>query len=290
MIKKIYKYFYIIQEKYLFRQSHNTLSPIDILIPATYKDFLLLPHVVNHAIKNIQHKISHIFIIIPHGTEICRELQHLNNIYFIDEDIFNINRQLFNDYIITVNKENPAQTKKIDRRGWLLQQFIKLSGDKLCEEEKFLVLDSDTVLVKKQAFESMGKDILLFSDEYHKPYYDCFERIFGYKPVDTLSFVSHHMLFEKKFLSELKNEIESKNGKDWITSIISHCDFTNPSCFSEYETYGHWMLKNNSSKIIRQYFFNYSLSRKSIENIDSIINRNKMLKSISLHSYIDEYE
>lgn len=275
MLEKIIKQCCKLRERYLKDPGH--LSPIDILIPATAKDFLTLPYVVNYAIKNIRHHITNIFIVVPTGTDVCSSLAAIKNLYFIEEDFFNINRALFDSYIIG----------DLDRRGWLLQQFIKLSGDKLCEEDKFLVLDADTVIVKEQSFECNGKDILLFSDEYHWPYYDCFEKIFEYKTSDRISFVSHHMLLDKHFLRAMKEEIEYKNHDQWIAAIVKNCDFTNPSCFSEYETYGHWMLKNNRKKILRQYFYNKAFPREYIKNINNLIYKNKNIKSLSFHSYIE---
>jgi hypothetical protein len=65
----------------------------------------------------------------------------------------------------------------VNRAGWLLQQFLKWSGDTLTHEEHFLVLDADTVLISPQVFEVDGKIMFLHSDEHHQPYYDVFERI-----------------------------------------------------------------------------------------------------------------
>lgn len=275
MLKNLIKNCYKLRERY-FQRNDNCLSAIDILIPATVKDFLTLPYVVNYAIKNIQNPITSIFVIFPRGTMPCKDLRSVKNLYFVEEDFFKIDRSLFDNYIIG----------NLDRRGWLLQQFIKLSGNMLCTENKFLVLDADTVIIKKQSFEYKEKDILLFSDEYHQPYYSCFEKIFGYKTVDTISFVSHHMLFEKQFLQQMKQEIENKNHDQWIPAIIKNCDFSNPSCFSEYETYGHWMLKNNKRHIIRQYFYNKALPRECIKDIDNLLLHSQHLKSLSFHSYI----
>ena len=92
------------------------------------------------------------------------------------------------------------------------------------------------------------------------------------------------MMFEKKFLKQMKEEIEKRHNCFWIEAIMRCCDFNEASCFSEYELYGHWMIKNHNKKIIREYFNNLSLPIEKISDIEFY--SNSKYKSISFHSYL----
>lgn len=175
----------------------------------------------------------------------------------------------------------------IDRSGWLIQQFIKLNGDKICSSSKFLVIDADTVLIRPQIFEYNNKDILLFSDEFHEPYYQVFEKIFAYKTKDQISCVTHHMLFDIEKLKKMKAEIEHIHKKLWHDAILDILDYSQLSCFSEYELYGHWVCKNFTSDVCRRYFYNIALSKERLRDISKLERQySGAQRSISFHSYL----
>ena len=54
------------------------------------------------------------------------------------------------------------------------------------------------------------------------------------------------MLFNKKIVLELLNEIEKNTGLDWIQSIFNICKLNDSNIsFSEFETYGNYLVKKN---------------------------------------------
>ena len=101
------------------------------------------------------------------------------------------------------------------------------------------------------------------------------------------SFISHHMLIDKEKVRELKKEIEARsNGKKWYEQIIFLLKEHPKLSFSEYETYGNWLLNRYPESVITRYWGNIAINRKS-----DFLKKKHILRrywSVSLHSYLNE--
>ncbi|EKE21539.1 MAG: hypothetical protein ACD_7C00198G0001 [uncultured bacterium] len=169
----------------------------------------------------------------------------------------------------------------------MYQQLLKLSGDKIAKNENYFILDSDTVLVSENNFMEDGKFVFLQNKEWHQPYFDSFEKIFGYRTKNKLSFTSHMMIFNKVMLQEMKGEMEKKWRKPWDQVYLSTVNENEMSCVSDYDTYANWVLCNYSEKVIQRPFYNKSIKRENFADLKELerIYGNKY-KSISFHSYL----
>lgn len=244
---------------------------IDVIIPVIEKDLNILPYAIKGICKNVKHPIADIKIIAPKSEKILNFCKKYHCIY-INEDS-----------VLPIKKTNIFCTKnKIDRSGWIFQQFIKLS-EHLSSCEHYLVVDADTVLIRPQIFARGTKALLLTGDDYFPPYYKMYKSLFGYKKTSNNSFVCNQMLFSKKRVFELKKEIESHTNQSWYNAIIDRLNFLNNVSFSEYETYGNWMLKNYKNEIIREYWFNKAISRRKLKNFQEL---KEKYKSISFQHYL----
>ncbi len=248
---------------------------IDVIITVIEKDFDVLPYTIQSVRSNVRHPIGQIFVIAPETEKIkllCREEKCT---YLNEETILPINKKDI-DYFV----------KGVDRSGWLMQQLIKLNGDKICSQEYFLAIDADTVLIQPHTFLTKNKTIFLCSDEYHLPYFETYHKLLGERTTFPVSFVSHYMLFHKPKLHSLKKAIEQRNNTLWFNAIISCISKTETSSFSEYETYGNFLRSNFSTSVKLKYWFNISMSRKKINEISRL---KKDLchkyRAISFHSY-----
>jgi hypothetical protein len=271
-------YFILHEISKKFKINFNTLdsdfSEIDIVIPTIPKNFDTINNCIDYAKKNLNHKVNKIYIISPETEEI-KKFCEASNFIFVDE----------NTLLGYKSKDINYQYKNINRSGWIFQQLLKLSADKITEKDNFLVVDSDTMLINKHTFITKeGKFVLFQSSEWHEEYMETFKKIFNESPISKLSLISHMMIFNKKMLNDFKSEIESKNNKKWDELILSLINPNDISYFSEYESYGNWLIKNHSQKIALMPFYN-----KSITNLEDFIkNENKYKKyynSISIHKY-----
>lgn len=253
--------------------THRSKEEVDVLIPVVEKDLCVLGRTINGIRRYLNHPLNTIILVAPlfKGiTKFCAEYK----VNLIDERALGIPRP---DYIVGGK----------DRSGWLFQQFIKLSGDRICNTEYYFVIDADTVLVRPQAFEIDGKTVLLHSEEHHCPYFNVFHDLFGDHQTE-LSFVAHQMLFKKEYLKEMKHDLEKNSSKDWILTCLSAVRYEEKSGFSDYELYGQWLYKHHPDKVHREYWYNMSFKRTGLECFPAIDQKCKpYFKSISFHSYED---
>lgn len=249
---------------------------LDVVFTVAEKDLNVLPYAIAGVKENLKHPIARIIVIAPDSEKI-KTLCDGFDCRFVSEDS-----------VMPITKKDINYTVKgLDRSGWLYQQFLKLSADSCCSQEYYLVIDADTILITPQVFEVKGKTILLHSDEHHQPYFDLYKKLFSMDSPSDLSFVSHQMLLRKKRVLELKMEIENRFNDVWFNVILNNINRSESSAFSEYETYGQWMLSNYENEIIREYWENNTITRQRLSELEAI---KKELagkyRSISFHSYM----
>lgn len=211
---------------------------IDVLIPAIEKDLANLPYVIDAVRKMVRHPIGRIYIVspkVPSIQELCRR----KNCTFVDE----------NTVLPITKKDIRYHSPRWDRSGWLFQQLLKLGGDAVCKNRRFLVMDSDTVLIRPHVFR-FGNQTVAYYREWSQPeYFRAHLKLLGKKRVSPHSFVAHYMLFDKKVLRRLKDAIEAKHGVPWYSAIIKKIDKSHMFAFSEFETYGNFLYSRSPGKI-----------------------------------------
>ena len=141
---------------------------IDILIPAINSDIPMLEKAIVGARKNIEDGVNEIFVIAPENNDMKRVCSE-NNVTFVNEvDSIGFGK---NDFDIGNNARN----------GWFYQQLLKLNGDKIANTDSFLVLDADHVLLKGHRFVLGEKFMFYTSKEFHQPYFEAINKLFGGK-------------------------------------------------------------------------------------------------------------
>lgn len=278
---KFYR-FSLLKHKYInlflgniISKEHISSLKLDIVIPAIEKDSPILPYVIKSIKKYIKHPLGTIFVLAPDSKKIqtiCEE----NQCIFVNENT-----------VLPIKKTDISyKVKGIDRSGWLFQQLLKLNADKISHNSHFLICDADTIFIRPQFFEFNNKTILEYADEYHEPYFKIYEDITGLTHTSTVSFVCHHMLFEKKILEQLKKTIETKSKKIWYKAIIDQIDKNEASAFSEYETCGNYLFSHYKDKILLSYWDNKSLSKFNADILPQFIAKySNKYKTLSFHNY-----
>ena len=253
-----------------FRRRVKDSHILDVVIPTTDKDLCLLEHCIDSIIRFLRHPIGNIYVVSP-NSDIVRHIASEKKCIFIDET----------SVIPSLSKEDiHYAVNGKDRSGWLFQQLLKLSVDTFAKNEHVLVMDSDTFLVHPAKYIHNGKTILNTSDEHYETYFKVYRKLMKEDPVSPKSFIAHGMLFSKHYLQEMKQFISQKNQKDWVQAILSHVDYSDLSGFSEYETYGNYLLRHHPTKVKLEYWFNRSVS--SFEETNALP---RYIKTVSLHSY-----
>ena len=111
------------------------------------------------------------------------------------------------------------------------------------DTDYYLVVDSDTVFLRNvPLFNSAGRPLYATGTEYHKPYFDVFERLVGFPANREYSFTVHHMVYNKHIVREMRDHFPEQ---PWYSSIIRYVEPQAPwfseSQFNEQDTYGHYI-------------------------------------------------
>jgi len=249
---------------------------IDVVIPTIGKDFVLFNIYLQYLKTNICDNIENIYVVAPANEEKLIEYCTQNNLIFIDET-----------KVLGYGKNVIKYThKEFDRSGWLFQQLLKLSGEKIVKNNKYIIVDSDTLLIHKHQFLDNERSVFFQSTEWNEPYFRSFKNLFGYEAPHHLSLTSHMMIFDTSMLKEMKKEIEEKHHVSWDKAYINVCDKTVASGISDYDTYAQWMIYNYPDKVYLKPFYNKSVSRSLfLEKKINVILFQKKVRSLSLHSY-----
>jgi hypothetical protein len=259
-----------------FKLGIKSNIPIDVVICAIDKDYEILVSVVDSIRKYIKHPIGQIFLICPPSPKI-NEIANDKKCVLLDENrVLPITKK---DIKYTVDGQN--------RSGWLFQQLLKWSADKYVTNEHFLITEADTAYCRPQIFIHNNKVLLPISNQLcHIPYFAAIKRLIGKQIDPIINVTSHHSLFEKSKLADLKHAIEKKCKTVWWQAIINQIDHTQGSSVSDYETYGQFAYSKYKNEFELEYWYNLSLGRSQMVNLDSILNRYKnRYKNISFHSY-----
>jgi glycosyltransferase involved in cell wall biosynthesis len=237
--RQIYKY----QNYSIQRDLRENVLPvssdvsIDVIIPVDVKDLKTLPITLESVRENLNHPIASISIISQKLTQIERLAKSLQ-VEWIDEREIVEQRKSYFDPV----------AYEFERSGWLYQQFLKLSVDKVGSAHHKFILDADNVFIGKQAFEQNGKILQPISRNYHASYFESYSRLMGKDPINHTSAICHFMMIKVDHLRELRIEIERKHNCNWKDAIYGSIDLTDPSGFSEYELYGHYVQESFPSE------------------------------------------
>lgn len=212
-------------------------DPLDVVIPVIDKDLDVLPLCLEGVRRQVTNRLGTIYLVGPGHSEALRRAAGALGCEFVDErEVLGYGPRDF---------EGAMAPDGTDRRGWVFQQLLKLSGA-VGGTRHFLVIDSDHILVAPHTFVAAGgRSVLYRSKEYHGAYFRAMKRLVGDSVgVDPLSFVAHKMVFDRERLAGLRRLLEERaaNGQSWDRIIISSLDMTEgQSPFSEYELYGNYL-------------------------------------------------
>ncbi len=176
----------------------------------------------------------------------------------INENIFPFKMNDIGSYFISYNGKN-------NRNGWYLQQLIKLYASFVIEEllDDYLIIDADVFFLKPIYFNIDSKYLFTSSDENHEPYFKHMLKLHpSFNKQIKESGISHHMIFNRKFVQEMFNLVEDLHKKEfWVIFIEmvdehkNHPIYITESGASEYELYFNYMIQYHSDKILVRKLF-----------------------------------
>jgi hypothetical protein len=248
---------------------------LDVVIPAAEGDSEVLPLAVAGLRRNLTHPFGRIIVVAAVGGKVQRVATQLG-CEVVDEDT-----------VLPVSAADiDYRLGDTDRSGWLFAQLIKLSPDLVSSEQKILILDADTVMIRPQTLSHRGRVVALVSSEYHPPYFSAYEAVLGHRPASRLSFIAHHTVMDRQILCALRDRIEEHSGRVWWQAIIDACDVSCLSCFADYELYGNFALSCDRS-LVRRWWANLPLARGAMAPLDDLQRTfGSTYRTVSFHHYL----
>jgi len=268
--------------------SKQTQSPIDLYLLTHNKDLEILPTSLLAAQLSIKENLQSIFIIGP------QEIKSM-----VDEIIGNLN--LYANFI----SDEELLTKYLDESWKTMSSVPRMEVLKiLCGLHSTagisLVVDGDTILLRKRIWASRHKTLLIVAQEYLLRHLNFNEIILGEKQLSGLGFVAHHQVL---VADELQILVKSGDGIVTLATKFqdSYKNFTSENNIfpSEWQLIGDLRIKENPRNIAYAKFSNYGISRDSIrwdfavtDTYEEVVQKISELKracpglySLSLHRY-----
>lgn len=220
-------------EKYFFQS-------VDVCIPIHVKDLDNISTVLKYLICNSRNPIGKIYFI---GCKSLRDyfgqiaLEFENKIIFVNENDI-VNRRML---------ENKFYGIDASRFGWIYQQFLKLNCFSKIDEPNILIWDADLLLLRPYVFLIDNSPVISVSKELIGPYVMTLKHVIrNIQP--RLSYVTHHMVFNKEYLNSFNLMCMEEFGVDLCSVLISQCIERNSfSGISEYNLYAYYLTFSRKS-------------------------------------------
>jgi len=270
--------------RYQENTAGNYDKSIELVIVSTSKDFDILPESIHYAFRALRpYKVTSARVIVPsRDVAACKRLSMNTEcqVEIVDE----------NDLISQRHFEKLTEVFG-GRNTWVLQQLLKVQAVLTSKSDAVLILDSDTVLLRRRPwFSTTGDQILMPSMEYNESYYQFLNKLGISELVPKYSFITHHMLMQPKILSNILNSLALLDIDSFITYICRNADtkVQSPICI-EYELYGQYLYSAECTGYFLERWSNISISRRH----SSAILKSKFAKfilrtfynSVSFHSW-----
>lgn len=216
----------------------KNMMKYDVLVPIIKEDLSVFLHVLPFWLKYLPVKTV-IFIGPKSIKDEVKKIEDFESKYIDEDTIIKLA-----DIKMIISDYTNGDLKAVSRAGWYLQQFIKMQYALFCEDEYYLIWDSDTIPLHTVDMMSNNKPIFHMKDEHHQPYFDTIYKLLGTELQENKkSFISEHMLIKCSVMRELIETIELKDsivGKTWYEKVLRSISTKDImySGFSEYETYG----------------------------------------------------
>ena len=244
------------------------MDTFDIVILLGKNDECIIEKQLEYTRKNI---IGYRNIyIIPADRNI-----NIDGCIMILEDIFPFSVDTIRDIYKVTEKSN---------KTWYLQQLLKLYACVTIPDilDKYLVIDADTFFINPTYFVENGKCLYNYNnypDSIHLPYFQHIKNLFPEINMIEyhISAVTHHMIFETKYIREMFKKSEDIYNEpfyvSFLKSVPEHYQESAGGA-SEYELYFNYMINYHLDKI--------KLRKLSFINAFTL----RILKNTELYDYI----
>ena len=137
-----------------------------------------------------------------------------------------------------------------NRAGWYLQQLLKIYAPLVLNLDKFVVIDSDTIILKPIHFFEGDRVCFNIGTEHHVPYFEHIKRVLPLEKQINRSGICHLMPMKKSIIEDLISKVESIHNKPFWQVMIDNVEpaYYPYSGMSEYELLFNFSLKHHPNQ------------------------------------------
>ena len=258
------------------------LPPIDLVIPCHVKDVATLALALAGGRASSRNPLNAVWLITP--PESVDRLQS----EFPEVEVESEAEVLGEMLVDTVDGYVP-----IERRGWVIQQLIKLTASMTSAASATLVIDADTVLLAERTWLTAGGvQLLSYSRDFHLSYEAHATQVWGRDAAPTgMNYITHHQLMQRDVMEEMFPE-----GRTSLARWVRLADWSNSSsALADYYSYGVWTSRNKRNRVRFGQLLNVGVSRTLLPNPEVDV-RAQLAElrfafpaalSVSFHTYLD---
>ncbi len=201
---------------------------LTVLVPAAEKDADLLVLCLGSVREHLAGQRHEVWVVAPESELLRAVCAEAGVRYVLEDEVL------------------PVRARELRTRGWVVQQLIKLNAWRHVPTEDYLVLDADTVFLRKQVFFRRGRTVLRYADQYELLYERSLTMILGDRPRFPVSFVTHHMVMSRGIVEALLKQIGERLGAEWWDGLVRVIDANSisPISFSEFDLYGNYVMND----------------------------------------------
>ena len=259
-----------------------TMPSIEVLLMAKASDFEILELAVNSVIEQSVNRVNSVIVVVPE-----KDLTLFEEKFSKTKAPLKI---ISENALVEENLRHTIFKFRRDRYGWILQQVIAAKWLLTTESKYTLLLDVDTVLLRKKVWvNSHGKQLLMPTFEYNPEYYKFFEHKSDLYKQKKRSFVSHHLLVDTAIFREIFQAFWSLNLERALNEAIEFSSEFEYSPFDlKFEIYSYYLLAKYPERVAFCKWANSAAPRDLVSAADYQALKLKygpQYNSISFHHY-----
>lgn len=267
------------------RKAGSFNKKIELIFVSTDKDFSLLPLSIKAGLRSVSHyEVSGVRVIVPDKSVLsCNKILSALNLEKAIKVIAESN------YVTQGDRKLLIETFG-ERANWVMQQVLKVNAVLDSKADGSLIIDSDTVLLRKRSwFDTNGKQLLQPSFEYNLPYYQFLKKLNICSSNPKYTFISHHMLMQSHIFRAILSKLGFKDMSSFIQFTCENADLSteSPVCI-EYELYAQGLLKFFPNEFFLGSWSNVSIRRTFFGQFKTIFSQRMLsflFNSASFHSW-----
>lgn len=217
----------------LKKKSKNAPS-IDILTVTSSDTFQFAEVSLRSALDSSQNAVSGVYAIVPDEL-IGEATKRIPSAEIVSE----------RDVLPNTIFDALEHFRPIGRHHWVLCQVLGMYFARNSTQTASLIVDADTFLLRERLWVDVhGRQSLSIANDYHPPYEEHCERLFGVRLRHFgLSYISHYQLMQREILREIFPDDQSF--VEWIRAGNP----AEPSAVGDYHTYGRWLVDHHPDKV-----------------------------------------